>query len=121
MSIAWETSFDSLAFFFGGVVGLLITSPFISVTVVYQDFWGVTLRVLGTASLLCLFMSFRDGDSYPVGSMLGGIIGLVIGAIWSWLRVPHYMLHEPGECASCGYSLLGLDLDAVCPECAHPR
>jgi hypothetical protein len=55
-----------------------------------------------------------------VGSWLGVV--LCVSAVWAWSPMIREMVRaQRGCCAWCGYSLVGIAGDAVCPECGEGR
>lgn len=90
--------------------------------VLTKSFSPTVTSVMGIALLTSCTFAIFDTESYPALSFMGGVVGMVVGAIWAWMRVPSYVnVIDKETCQFCGYSLIDLPQDLPCPECGHPR
>jgi len=112
----------SIAFIIGSIVGGIFVAPLLVPMVLAKSCSPAVMRVMGTALVFSCALAVVDTESYPALSFIGGVIGMTAGAIWTWVSVPSYVnVIDTETCQFCGYSLMGLEHDALCPECGSPR
>lgn len=82
----------------------------------------------------CMPVGAPPGDEHAMNGMLpimplygGFAINTVVYAACLWVafalfaRMRSAVRRSRGRCTRCGYALVGLPTEAVCPECATPR